>query len=291
MSLSTILVLAGMALFGGFADTFRAVVLRKLGLCTTMGVIYLGFALPFGLGYMIFTGTYPVVTKELVLAHVVALPFIALTVALFYSSLQKTEFSIASSIFGLGPATAMIGDWVLGEAQPSWMGVVGIVTVSLGAYILHLDAFKYGPFTPFKRLWSDRGARHALFAVVALAFAIPFQRQAVMLSESPAFWMIVESSLCVPYLMLGIWRERAQWKVTRRTRIFTISAGCVWSLHAIFLYTGLQLTLGGYVMAVRSLAMIVGFALAYLIMKEKVGSRIPGMLVIIIGTFIVTMFA
>ncbi len=280
-----------MALFGGFADAFRKVVLGKLGLYSTVGFIYLGFALPFGIAFMIVTRTYPIITSSLIVAHMTALPFVGLTVVLFYSALQKTDFSISASIFGLAPATAMIGEWIIGRSEPSWAGALGILVVSLGAYILHLDAFKHGPLTPFKRLLKDRGARHALYAVIAIAIAIPFQREAVCVSKSPGFWMVVESSLCIPFLLFGVIKERAKWQVTTQTRLFTLGAGSMWSIHGILLYTGLQLTLGGYVMAMRSLALLVGFTLAYLILREKVRSRIPGMLVIIIGTFVISLLA
>ena len=113
-----------------------------------------------------------------------------LTVAVIYyvKALEASDLSLCVPMLAFTPLFLLItSPLILGEF-PQPIGLLVVVVIVLGSYILNIKDQAKGWFEPFKDLWVKRGPRYML--IVAFLFSIGSNMDKIgVVNSSPIVWI------------------------------------------------------------------------------------------------------
>jgi drug/metabolite transporter (DMT)-like permease len=225
-----------------------------------------------------------------------------LTTPLVVLALQKSDLSLVAPLTSLTPLFMLVtGAVVLGEL-PGPAGMTGVATIVAGAYLLALPGSGQGPghgpgqgtgrgpFSPFRALLDDPGARAMLLVAFLYSISATYDKVGVQAS-SPLFWAAavhVVVTLILGPLALRRRATRARgWNLPVAT---IIMAGAFATMIAAAQMTALLLTLAAYVIAVKRTSTLFGVALGHILFRESNARyRMLGAVVMLAGFLLVTL--
>jgi drug/metabolite transporter (DMT)-like permease len=112
-------------------------------------------------------------------------------------SLRSSDMGDAVPLLAFTPVFLLLtGRLIVGEV-PEPTGLVGVMVIVVGSYLLRLRRRDHSLLTPFRLLWQSRGARYMLVTAVLFSLAAPLFKRAI-LSSGPVLTMSVSLPLsCV----------------------------------------------------------------------------------------------
>jgi drug/metabolite transporter (DMT)-like permease len=143
------------------------------------------YALPLMILALPFVGIPPIGPRFLpALAWV--LPLLTIGLVLHYRAIRVSPLSLTLPFLSFTPVFVLFtGGLILNETLSS-QGIVGMLLVVLGGYVLNLDAARYGYLGPIKAIWREPGS--AMMLVVAFIYSLSSVGGKVMiLNSSPLF--------------------------------------------------------------------------------------------------------
>jgi len=206
-------------------------------------------------------------------------------------SLKMADISLVAPISAFNPVfTTLFSFFLLGEA-PSARGLLGIIVVVSGAYLLRLDLIKKGILEPIKQLVVQRGLRLAMLATLIWSITPIFQKKAIFATnpQTPVFVSLISTSLLtMAYFPLVLKKtKKLKFQIKSFYKIFLV-LGLLGGVGATLALTAFRLTNLGYVSAIFKLSMIFNVTWGHLFLKEKnIKSRLLGALVMFIGMLLI----
>lgn len=229
----------------------------------------------------------------------------ALTTPLIVLALQRSDMSLVAPLTSLTPLF-MIGTaaLVLGEV-PGPNGLVGVVVIVVGAWLLSVSEWRAGPLAPFRALLRDPGSRMMLLVALLYSVSATYDKVGTRAS-TPLAWAaaihVVTAAVLVPVVL---WRRRAGGtgagspatgprpapSGSRRAAALSIlAAGAFTAVGAAAQMTALLLTLAAYVIAVKRISTLIGVLLGHSVFREQhVRQRLLGAAVMLAGFLLVTL--
>ncbi len=176
----------------------------------------------------------------------------ALTIAI-----QRSEISLVGPAMTFTPVFVVILEWMMTQAHPGALGLVGLALLMSGSYLLALEpATQQTWYQPLRQLVSNPGSRFTLIASLCFAAASVFGRIAIQLSDPLSFAVVL--AVVNPLLLFGLFSVRDP-KFYRQA--FSIDfihqfkplllLGGLFALMRIADQIALSLTLASYAMAVK----------------------------------------
>jgi len=176
----------------------------------------------------------------------------------------------------------------LGEEVSPW-GVLGILAVVLGVYMIHLRGLSVGDFLKPLRSMRGRASQFALLTALCTSIYSLTDKMGVT-AVAPfayAFWLDV---FVVAFLTPAVlWRRgwgpiSAEW---RRSRPQVIVSGFLMRFGYVLVLLALSLAQVSYILSVRQLSVVLGVVLGVGLLGEKYGGvRLLGSIVIFTGALI-----
>ncbi|MCK5013974.1 MAG: EamA family transporter [Candidatus Omnitrophica bacterium] len=248
------------------------------------------FSLPLLIPCLLITGIPPV---DLQFWQALGFSTVILVFAsiFYFRAIKYSDLSIAVPMRALTPLFLLItSPMILGEF-PARMGVLGIVLIVFGSYILHLKELHRGFWGPFKSLVREKGSRYML--MVAILFSISGNLDKIgVIHSSPLMWLVAlnlavsivlwgmmfKSTTMIPQQIKGAWP-------------FLVALGLCGGLGLIFQMTAIKMTLVPYLIAVKRTSVIMTSLFGIFLFKEKgFRERIVGVVLIILGVLIISFF-
>lgn len=106
---------------------------------------------------------------------------------------RLTDVSVVSPLFALTPVVVAIPAWFLLDQSPSAVGLVGLLLIVIGTYLLQSDPSDTALLEPLHRLRSDRGVQYAALSILLIA-VIPSLDTIGIRASSPLLWTASKSS-------------------------------------------------------------------------------------------------
>jgi len=260
------------------------------------------FALPVLAGYLLISGVpslgprfWPVLAVNCMLN--VAASY------LFLSALDAGDLGITFPLLTLTPLFVIPVELaLLGELPGPW-GVVGILMVVAGVYLLNFRDRHLGFLAPFAALFQSRGARLSLAVAVIWSVTGTLDRVAV-LESSPAFYGVgLAVGLSVLFLPL-IWLQRRRNRregsavgggpgprIGTGTACLLLVHGFLFGVMFIVQMEALRLALTSYVLSIKRTGAILAVALGWLAFREGgLGSRMAGTAVTVAGVAVLVIW-
>jgi len=210
-----------------------------------------------------------------------------LATVLFLKSLKHSDMSLCvplvafTPVFLLLTSPVMLGEW------PSVQGVVGVLLIVSGSYILNAAGNTGGWTRPFVSLFREKGPRTML--VVAFIWSITSNIDKIGITGSSIVAWIVAVNLFAGLLLWPVAHRRLRGGcIDRRGVLILIAAGLLAAVRSLFQMAALTLSLVAYVISIKRTSALFTIAFAGLFFKEKgIGYRFLGGVIMITGVFLI----
>ena len=222
-----------------------------------------------------------------------ALPTIvcnALANAMFVRALQLSDLSLSVPYLSLTPVMAMItGFFVVGEI-PNTLGIIGVMTIGVGALVLNPGKNDGGRFRPIHTLLNERGSLVMLGVGALWSIAVAFDKAAVALSSPLTHAGIL--AITGGIILEGLRRRTPSNEFMKRFRggmgAVTVTTGAI-TLAMFTQLLAYKFIEVAYVEAIkRSIGLVGSVMVGWLIFKESnIAQRMTGVCVMAVGVCLI----
>lgn len=204
---------------------------------------------------------------------------------LYVSALHLGDLGLTYPLLALTPLFLIPVEWLLLGEMPGPSGLMGIVLVVAGVYLLNFSDRGAGLLAPFAAVLRDRGARRMLGVALIWAVSGVVDRVAVTHASTPFYGTLLTGGLTIAFLPLVAWKggglRRA---VAPGSRVLLIGQGLLFGLMFIAQMEALRRTLAAYVITVKRSGALVSVLLGAAVFREAgLRQRLLGTVIIVAG--------
>lgn len=213
-----------------------------------------------------------------------------ITIILYMKAIKHSDLSLTVPMVAFTPLFLLITSPIMVHEFPNIYGLVGIILIVLGSYILNLKERHNGHFAPFKALIKENGPRLMLFVAFVWSITSNIDKIGIR-NSSPVFWTIANSifwaSALFPIMLLKSKKNIKNISPNLKT---LIPLGIFTGLGGIAQMIAINLTLVAYVVSIKRTSSIISVLSGYFIFKEKsIKERLFGATIMIIGVLFITL--
>ncbi len=215
----------------------------------------------------------------------------ATVVVLYMFALRSGELSEVVPLLTLTPLFMLLTSPLLLGETPSWMGGVGVVTIVLGAYWLHMPAHREYWYQPFVLLLRKPAAQAML--LIALIWSITGNLDKLGVARStPLVWgTLTNATIAMLLFPVVLFRSRRQkkfgWKNIRKV---VVVLGVLGAIVTFTQMTAITLTLVPYVIAVKRLSILFSVIWGGIVLRERqFRQRLIAASIMVGGAIIITL--
>ena len=216
--------------------------------------------------------------------------FNIITTILYMKAIKASDLSITAPMLTFTPLFLLLTSPILLGEFPPLSGILGILLIVSGSYLLHLKESKKGLLAPFKALITEKGPR--LMLVVALIWSVNANVDKIGIqSSSIVIWPIAIYTFVIIGMIPVIWffsRDDISQLWKNKKTLFPM--GFIDSLKALCQSAALQLALVAYVISIKRTSAILCVLFGVLFFKERgLKERLVGAVVMVLGVLLITL--
>lgn len=211
---------------------------------------------------------------------------------LLAGAVRRSDLSLVSPLLGLTPLFLLItSPLILGERVPP-TGMVGVLLIVAGAYLLNLGDIRRGVLEPFRSLLRDPGARMMLGVALLWSISSNYDRVGIEATTPLAWPLVVNGFVALVLAPVVLWRRahRAERRDGALLPWMLVGAGVLNAAQSITHMLALTLTLVPYVVAVKRTSLLFSVGLGWILFGERrIGTRVVGAAIIVAGVAVFTL--
>jgi drug/metabolite transporter (DMT)-like permease len=216
------------------------------------------------------------------LAVTLGINLVAMT--LYIQAIRHSPLSVTIPFLAFTPIFLVLTAFVsLGE-RPDALGLVGILLIVVGGYLLGMEGRFRGLLAPLRHIARERGS--LLMLSVAFLWGVSAAAdKAALLNSSPVFFVFAFHLLySLLYLPILRWRAGPEMgQAFRRTPALFLFA-LLGGIMIISQMSAIRLALVSYVVAIKRAGMIFSILLGYLFFGERhIGWRLGAAVMMVVG--------
>lgn len=219
-----------------------------------MTLVRLGYAVPLlSLGWL--WTPVPDLGRTFYLTVAAALPLEVAASLLYMAALRRAPLSQAAPLMAFTPLFLILTGWlVLGEAPNLW-GILGIVAIAAGSYLVNDAERQEGWWAPLTALWRQPGLRSMLLAAALYAFTSALGKKAV-LASSPTFFGLFYPTVFVGIMLSGYPLSSRPGKQLVEQPFWGLLVGACMAASILCHYYGIQQAPAAYLIAVKRTSLL-----------------------------------
>ncbi len=240
-----------------------------LGLATSDAVMKRFFTdlSPYGMALLRLGYTVPVLTlgwlwtpvpelgRDFLLVVAVALPLEAAAGLCYMQALRTAPLSVCTPMMAFTPLFLIFSGWLLLQEVLNFWGIIGIVGVAAGSYLLNIQERRQGWLAPWTALWQLAGTRWMLLAAGFYAFTSALGKLAV-LHSSPTFFGLFYPTVFSGFMLVGYpWSSRPGRRLIKRP-LWGVLVGCCMAASILCHFQGIHLAPAAYVIAIKRTSLL-----------------------------------
>lgn len=245
------------------------------------------FALPFLIPFLLFI-KIPHLGNQFWTALFFGGTLNVIATILFMKAIKYSDLSITVPMVAFTPLFLLITSPLIVGEFPTSFGLIGIVLIVTGSYILNIKEKHRGYLAPFRALLKERGSK--LMLVVAFIWSITsnFDKVGVQ-NSSPIFWIIaIDMFISLVIAPIVFYKSRINVNQVSTDLITLVPIGLFGALTAIFQMKALTLTYVAYVISIKRTSAITSVFFGHLIFNERgIEERLIGALSMILGVLFI----
>ena len=292
------------ALFESFTDVASKKSLKNVDMYLTAFFIRFSaslFLIPV-LFLVIFLWGVPTIGPQFWVALLIGGSLNVLTTVLYMKALKHSDLSISVPMLAFTPLFLLVTSPLIVGEFPTTLGLVGIIFIVSGSYILNINEFKKGYLAPFKALLQEKGPK--LMLIVAFIWSITSNYDKIgAVNSSPIIWVVAVNLFIAisifPILLTSnkdyfqkkrssLVKDGSYWELIKANKNILLLTGFLSALTIIFQIYAITLTLVAYVIAIKRTSVCFGVIWGHLIFHEKgVKERLTGAVVMVLGVVLI----
>jgi len=218
-------------------------------------------------------------------------PMTMLGIILQYRAVHVSPLSLTLPFLSFTPVFVLFtGDFILKESLSS-IGVVGMLLVVVGGYVINLDSTKYGLLGPIKAIWREPGS--ALMIVVAALYAMSSVGGKLMIiNSSPLFtgmlifWLL---GILIPLILIGT--GKASWKTVTRKPLLGLGSGVIVVCEIICHNLAMSMIAAAYMITIKRMTGFFSVFYGWFLFGERgIKYRVIGTTIMTLGAAFIALF-
>ncbi len=200
--------------------------------------------------------------------------------------------SLTMPFLAFTPVVVLLTGLLLLGEQPTLWGLVGILAVIGGSYVLHLDsAAPHKLLEPFRAVLRERGTRYVLLASVVYGFSAVMGKLLIQQSSAlfaGALFFLVHNTLFV--LAVLLFRRCNPGRLLARPRAGLLT-GALFFLHCFCHFKAIALAPAAYMISVKRLSGLFSVLYGAVVFKEQhIPLRLLGAACMSLGAACIVLF-
>lgn len=203
-------------------------------------------------------------------------------------ALAVSDISIVSPLLAFIPvASVPPAVLILGEV-PTLLAGVGIVLVSLGAYLLNVE--QQGVMASVTALWNDQGARYILVAVILFS-AVPAIDKVALSYAGPLHYTFFLLTVMSGLLLVVLEGRKQSWRASaQRSWRGLALVGAATGLMLLAIMFGYQTAHVSYIQAFKRVSVVLSILVGWVLFEEDgyLPARLLGGVIMVMGAVLIT---
>lgn len=249
-----------------------------------------GYTVPF-MAFLIPFLEKPELDSVFYMAMFLAIPLDIIALLLYMKAIKVSPLSLTLPFLSLTPVFMIGTSYIILGESPDKSGLIGIVLVVIGAYLLNVHTISQGLLEPFKAIAKEQGS--VLMIIVAFTFSIGACIGKIAVQHSdPLFFSVIYSFLLSFFLFLVIGFRKKQFfpKVISRPVLFLL-IGILITIMIITHVKAINLVEASYMVSVKRLSILFGVIYGVMFFKEtNIKERLLGATVMVSGIVMIAVF-
>ena len=277
------------ALFESSKDVFSKKGLKNINEYVVSWSSHL-FALPFILPLLLFI-QIPVLGSVFFPALIIGGGLNVLTTILYMKAIKSSDLSITVPMVTFTPLFLLLTSPLLVGEFPSFLGVVGILTIVCGMYLLNIKNGAKGKLAPFKAVLKEKGPKLMLLVAFIWSVTSNFDKIGIQ-NSSPIFWIAARTVFIVcamlPVLLYTVNKKDIRNQLIRLRSLFPI--GLCAALAETLQMIAISLTLVAYVISIKRSSAVISVIFGKFIFNEAVTKwRVIGAVTMVLGVALIAL--
>lgn len=282
-----------LSLLAAFAESAKDVVMKKRlhGVPETLVAwAWMVFALPLLLPALLL-GDIPPLGAGFWLALLASGTLNAAAISLYVRAIQGADLSTTVPMIAFSPLFLLISAPLIVGETPTPRGLVGVLLVVAGSYLLNIKERRRGYLAPYRALFTRRGPRLMLAVAVIWSISSTIDKIGVQHS-SPIVWGTAVQIFIALLLTPAVVRSSAAAGALRSHIKPLLLVGLLSAGVVLCQMTAITLTLVAYVIAVKRISTLLSVVFGGLILQEQdLTARLIGAAIMLLGVLSISLTA
>ncbi len=210
---------------------------------------------------------------------------------LYHRAISKEDISVVVPMLSFTPLFLLIMSPIIIGEFPTFKGLIGILLIVFGSYILNLDIRKEGFLFPLKSLLKNKGTRYMLIVAFIWSISANFDKKGIESSSILQYIFFINLFVTIGTTIFSLQKGKLSFASTWQERKNLFLVGILTSLGYLFHMIALSLTLVAYVIALKRTAGMITVLLGYFFLKEKnIKERLLGSSIMFLGVLFIVLF-
>ena len=251
----------------------------------------IALSLPF---VLIFTwqeiGSIPLGNLKFVIATLIAsLCFVGGSL-LMTKALKISPISATVPFLALTPLPAILIEFLILGNKPTIYGVLGIVIVVIGGYMLNESERQFGFWEPIKAIGREKGSIYSIIAAFVFALGGILDKYGIGIIGAMPYLLVWTISCTLIASISLIWGKKSTKIIDKINTGWILLLGLLSFITNITYNLAAALTNASYALAIKRTSAIFSVIIGWLIFKElKIRDRMLGAIIMVIGVVIISL--
>lgn len=228
---------------------------------------------------------WPALDSTFVGAFFCALPLEMVSVILYVRALRISPMSLTLPFLSLTPVFAILFSYAILGERVSLQGMIGILFLAAGSYVLQLHELRHGIFDPIRAIVKEKGSLLMILVACIYSTTSPLGKMAVMHS-SPLFFGATYIIFLTLFLApVALWKGRDEIRdLLQRKYRRLVLPGIFYAVMVASHMVAISLTNVSYMISLKRTSVLVGVFYGYFLFREThIGERVVGAIVMLMG--------
>jgi len=209
---------------------------------------------------------------------------------LYMKAISKGDISVVVPMLSFTPLFLLItSPFLVGEFPRLW-GIIGMILIVVGSYLLNVDLKSQNLFAPLKALFQNKGTRYMLIVAVIWAVSANFDKLSIQYSSVYQHILFVNIFVFIGITIVVSSMKKLKISEIQKDRKNLLIMSLFTTTTYIFQMTALSLTLVAYVISLKRVSGLISVFLGHFILGEpNLRERLFGAFLMFLGVVFIVL--
>ncbi|MBW2109053.1 MAG: DMT family transporter [Deltaproteobacteria bacterium] len=214
----------------------------------------------------------------------IVIPLDTVAFYLYMKAIKISPLSLCIPFLAFTPVFMLATGFVVLHEIPNSWGLVGVLLVVSGSYILHAGRIEGGYLAPFQAIFKEPGSVLMLIVAILYSLLAVLGKKAIQLSSPLFFGFFFLAGLDIVTLLIFPLLGNIRWKALLEGPAKGLSVGIMLSLHVLFHAIAISMVKAIYMIAVKRSSILFSVVYGWLLFHESdIRNRMLGALLMFVG--------